>query len=92
MDKLAPQCPLSVACTVEIIHRVRALKSMPLALAQEYRFTYRSASEGDFIEGIRAAIIDKDRNPRWQHSALGDVSAMDVARMLMPLGEDELSL
>ncbi len=36
------------------------------ALRQEYRFTSRSASEGDFVEGIRAAIIDKDRNPRWQ--------------------------
>lgn len=24
------------------------------------------ADQGDFIEGVRALIVDKDKNPRWQ--------------------------
>ncbi len=84
-------CPLSVACFIELIHRVRGPDSITYALQQEYRFTARSASEGDFIEGIRAAVIDKDRNPRWTHPRLEDVSTMDVSRMLLPLGIDELT-
>jgi len=85
-------CPLSVACTVELVHRARNADRIERALAFEYRFTWRSASDGDFIEGIRAAIIDKDRNPQWQHAALEDVTDLDVTRMLMPLGGNELKL
>ena len=37
---------------------------MAEALVQEYRFTARAIEFGDFAEGIRAAIIDKDKNPK----------------------------
>lgn len=89
---LARQSPLSVACTVEIIHRVRGADRIERALDQEYRFTFRSAEEGDFIEGIRAAIIDKDRKPRWRHKGIESVTPVEVSRMLMPLGKDALKL
>jgi enoyl-CoA hydratase len=46
---------------------------------------------GDFIEGIRAAIIDKDRNPRWRHESAEAVPGMEVSGMLMPLGENALT-
>ena len=89
---LGRNCPISVACTVELVHRARATDTIEWALQQEYRFTYRSASEGDFVEGIRAAIIDKDRNPHWKIATLDDVRDVEVTRMLMPLGEHELKL
>ena len=92
LKTLRRQCPLSLACAIQIIHRVRGLGSIEAALEQEYRFTYRSAEMGDFVEGIRAAIIDKDRNPRWQHAAIEDVTEPDVSAMLMPLGENALKL
>jgi len=76
--------PLSAACTIELVRRARAGDDIGLALQQEYRFTSRSASEGDFIEGIRAAIIDKDKNPRWRHASVEDVSAAEVEAMLAP--------
>ena len=84
--------PLSMACTVEIVHRVRESDTIFRALEEESRFTFRSARDGDFIEGIRAAVIDRDRNPKWRHSGLDSVSGLDVTRMLMPLGEDGLKL
>lgn len=85
-------CPLSVASSIALIHRVRGFTSIESVLQQEYRFTHRSASEGDFVEGIRAAIIDKDRNPKWKIPTLRDVRDIDVTKMLMPLGKDELNL
>ncbi|MXU65881.1 enoyl-CoA hydratase/isomerase family protein [Oceanomicrobium pacificus] len=91
-DRLAAQCPLSAACTVELVHRARALDRIDYALLQEYRFTSRSASEGDFIEGIRAAIIDKDGRPNWSPATLGDLTPAAVTHMLRPLGADELKL
>ncbi|WP_112322643.1 enoyl-CoA hydratase/isomerase family protein [Oceanibium sediminis] len=89
---LARNSPLSVACSVELIRRVRAFETLEPALGMEYRFTSRSASEGDFIEGIRAAIIDKDRAPKWQHRSLDDVPGVAVSHMLAPLGADALNL
>jgi enoyl-CoA hydratase len=83
--------PLSVACTVEMLHRLRGAPSMRRALELEYRFTYRSMEHGDFIEGIRAAIIDKDRTPCWRHENAEAVPGMEVAKMLMPLGQNALT-
>jgi enoyl-CoA hydratase len=91
-EALSRQCPLSVACCVEIIHRVRGSDRIERALDQEFRFVWHAAEEHDFIEGIRAAIIDKDRKPRWRHAAIDEVSATEVSRMLMPLGRNALKL
>ena len=57
----------------------------------EYRFTFRAMEHADFIEGIRAAITDKDRNPQWKHT-LDDAIEMAVTNMLLPLGADTLKL
>ena len=84
-------CPLSVACHMEILRRLGPDSSIEDALGLEYRFTYRSMSHGDFLEGIRAQIIDKDRTPRWRHASLADVTRADVDAMLAPLSDDELT-
>lgn len=82
--------PLSMAATIEIIHRLRGSDDIRRALELEYRFTARAMEHGDFLEGIRAAIIDKDKNPTWRHNG-PDVPATQVSQMLMPLGADGLS-
>lgn len=89
---MARGAPLSVACAIDIVRRVRALDTIEYALDQEYRFTFRAMEKGDFLEGIRAAIIDKDRNPKWRHARLKDVTPVEVSGMLMPLGADALTL
>jgi enoyl-CoA hydratase len=82
--------PLSVACTVELVHRARLRDTIENALEQEYRFTHRAMEKGDFLEGVRAAIIDKDRSPRWKHPGLDAVTPTEVAGMLLPLGAQGL--
>jgi len=44
----------------------------------------------DFREGVRAAVIDKDRNPRWSPSRLEDVTSEIVAPYFAEIGADEL--
>ena len=84
----AAGCPLSIACTLEILARLGPEPSLEQALTQEARFTFRASRDGDFLEGIRAAIIDRDRTPRWRHEAPETVPRADVERMLAPLGPD----
>ncbi|MBI6628984.1 3-hydroxyisobutyryl-CoA hydrolase [Pontibaca salina] len=83
--------PLSMACTLALIRQLRAQgPTIRAALAQEYRFTWRAMEQGDFLEGIRAAIIDKDRQPLWQHQDM-NLPGAAVAAMLEPLGQNELT-
>lgn len=84
---LSRNSPLGMACAVILINRARKNPDLNAALRQEYRFTHRAVEHSDFIEGIRAAIIDKDRAPRWQ--ALTDAA---VAQMIAPLADDPLLL
>jgi enoyl-CoA hydratase/carnithine racemase len=77
-------CPLSVACFWEMIRRARSFKRIEQALELEYRFTSRSISDGEFLEGVRAQIIDKDRKPAWRTRRIEDVSPEMIARMLAP--------
>ncbi len=83
--------PLAMACAVEIVHRLRSAHSIRQALEMEYRYTWRAMDQGDFLEGIRAAIIDKDRSPAWAHASIDALPQGEVARMLMPLGPDALN-
>lgn len=92
LKKINRGCPLSMASTVEMMHRLRGPSlTMEKALDLEYRFTYRASEHGDFLEGIRAAIIDKDRSPQWQFADM-NVPLAAVSKMLQPLGPDALKL
>lgn len=88
---LRRNAPLSIACAVELIHRARSsMDNIQYALGLEYRFTFRAMEHADFIEGIRAAIIDKDRNPQWRHARAEDVALREVSALMMPLGAEAL--
>jgi len=78
-------CPLSVACAFDIIRRARSFKQIERSLELEYRFTSRSISDGEFLEGIRAQVIDKDRKPDWQIKRIEDVTLEKIAEMLAPV-------
>jgi len=91
LGTLQRNSPLSMASTVEMLHRLRGPSlTLRKALEMEYRFTYRAMEHGDLLEGIRAQIIDKDRNPNWQFADMS-VPAEAVSRMLQPLGPDTLT-
>lgn len=43
-----------------------ALRGM---LQMEYRMAVRQVAHVDFLEGVRAALVDKDRQPAWLKAA-----------------------
>ncbi|KPQ07199.1 MAG: enoyl-CoA hydratase [Rhodobacteraceae bacterium HLUCCA12] len=83
--------PLSMASTLAMLRAHGPEGGLRAALKREYRWTWRSMEDGDFLEGVRAQIIDKDRNPRWRHDRIDDLTLVEVEAMLAPLGANELT-
>jgi enoyl-CoA hydratase len=89
---ISAKSPTAVTVTLESLRRARELGTLEEVLEQEYRVSLRMVAGHDVIEGIRAQVIDKDRNPLWQPSRLDDVSDADVQAYFAALGQRELGL
>lgn len=79
--------PTALKVTLESIRRARSL-TLAEALAQEYRVSCHMQKHPDFAEGVRAQIIDKDRQPKWQPGTLGDVTPDMVEAAFAPLEKE----
>ncbi len=73
-----------------VLRQVREARRMDLGqcLAMEFRLALRVLKTADFREGVRAALVDKDRSPKWQPSSLAGVGDLDP--FFASLGKDEL--
>ncbi|MDA8231280.1 MAG: enoyl-CoA hydratase/isomerase family protein [Magnetospirillum sp.] len=58
------------------------------AIRREFRMANRFLAGGDLFEGIRARIIDKDRQPKWGAATIADVAEADIAACFAPLAEE----
>ncbi|MGW9630048.1 enoyl-CoA hydratase/isomerase family protein [Agromyces sp. NPDC055520] len=81
-DELETLSPTALTVTLESVRRARTLPSLEAALEQEFRLVSWFIEQHDLREGIRAQVIDKDRNPRWNPSTLAEVDPTLAARVL----------
>lgn len=65
-ELIRTKSPSAVAVTLEAIRRAAGLSSVEEALEAEFAVSCYLMYHHDAIEGIRALIVDKDRNPQWQ--------------------------
>lgn len=87
-DLIGTRSPVAVSVALASIRRAAALQTLEEALVQEYRVSCASSRSHDLVEGIRAQIVDKDRNPRWHPASLSAVSEEDVERYFQPADPD----
>ncbi|WP_327256540.1 enoyl-CoA hydratase/isomerase family protein [Streptomyces sp. NBC_01244] len=91
-DTLPAKSPTAVKVTLAALRRARRLGPLERVLEQEYRVSVAALSSPDLVEGIRAQVIDKDRDPRWSPATLQAVGPAEVERFFAPLGDRELRL
>ena len=48
------------------------------SIARDYQLACACLSQDDFYEGVRAAVVDKDRNPKWASSSIFNISQADI--------------
>ena len=82
--------PTSLKITLRNIRAALSFSRVEQSFQQDFRVSLACIAGHDFIEGIRAAIVDKDRKPVWQPDKLEEVTPDIVERHFRPIGELEL--
>ncbi|MFM9978234.1 MAG: enoyl-CoA hydratase/isomerase family protein [Sphingomonadaceae bacterium] len=86
LDTLRTKSPLSMAVALRQLREGAAMPDFATEMAQEYAIGARVVRTSDFIEGVRALIIDKDNTPRWVPEV--DPAEVDAIFAPMPPGEE----
>ena len=89
-ETILSKSPTSVKVTLEALRRARRLPNLSAVLEQEYRISCAALTSPDLVEGVRAQIVDKDRNPVWDPARLEEVT--DVERFFAPAPGGPLGL
>jgi enoyl-CoA hydratase/carnithine racemase len=84
---LQKKSPTSLKVTLAALNNGRDL-DFDACMQQEFRLVSRFLLGHDFIEGIRAVIIDKDQSPVWQPALLAEVSQQTVMDYFAPLKKE----
>ena len=90
LKTLNEKSPRGMVVTLKLLRLARRSSSLRECLVREYRAALEVFRSDDFREGVRAAVIDKDRNPRWSPSRIEDVTPDMLAPYFAEIGADEL--
>ncbi|MEN3346711.1 MAG: enoyl-CoA hydratase, partial [Bradyrhizobium sp.] len=90
LKALGEKSPRGMVVTLKLLRLARATETLEECLVREYRAALEVFASDDFREGVRAAVIDKDRNPKWQPDRIEDVTPEMVAPYFAEIGANEL--
>jgi enoyl-CoA hydratase len=90
LKTLSEKSPRGMVVTLRLLRLARTSSSLEECLVREYRAALEVFRSDDFREGVRAAVIDKDRNPRWSPATIEDVTPEMLAPYFASIGVDEL--
>lgn len=85
---IGTRSPIALSVTLESVRRAGELATLEDVLVQEYRVSCASLRSHDLVEGIRAQLVDKDRNPHWSPATLAEVTTADVEAYFAPAEPD----
>jgi enoyl-CoA hydratase len=88
---LNEKSPRGMVVTLKLLRLGRTSSSLEECLVREYRAALAVFASDDFREGVRAAVIDKDRNPKWSPPRVEDVTPEMLAPYFAGIGADELT-
>jgi enoyl-CoA hydratase/carnithine racemase len=83
VEALPRRSPTMLKVTLEQLRRA-ARMTLAECFEMEYGMVQAAFAQGDFIEGIRALIIEKDNRPRWNPATLQEVDRAAVDRFFQP--------
>jgi enoyl-CoA hydratase len=78
LTTLAAKSPTSLALTLRLLRLGRASQTLTECLDREYFAACKVLKGHDFYEGVRAAVIDKDRTPHWRPTSIEAITPADI--------------
>jgi enoyl-CoA hydratase len=87
-ELIESRSPVAASVTLEAVRRAAKLDTLEDVLRQEFRTSVASLRSHDLVEGIRALLIDKDKNPQWSPASLSTVTPADIEAYFAPADPD----
>ncbi|XP_055587179.1 3-hydroxyisobutyryl-CoA hydrolase, mitochondrial isoform X1 [Uranotaenia lowii] len=84
LNTLSKMSPTSLKVTKKQLE-IGATLNLRSCLKMEFRMAVHSVTDSDFKEGVRAMLVDRDNNPKWNPATLNDVNSQQVDRFFGPL-------
>lgn len=91
-EVLGTMSPTSLKLTLRALRAAREAGDLGASLREEFRLAQVCAQGHDLVEGIRAAIVDKDRNPKWSPAQLEAVTEAFLEDCFRNAQAEELDL
>jgi enoyl-CoA hydratase len=82
---LRAKSPQSLKVTLRQLRLGGTMRTFADNMALEYRLGGRVVRTHDFLEGVRAVVVDKDNTPNWSPADLSGVSEADLDRLFAPV-------
>ncbi len=82
LESIRSHCPTSVIATIELLRTGAAAGDLQECLDNELALGAWITARPDFVEGVRAVVIDKDRNPSWNPAELDSVDVEGIRAAL----------
>ncbi|MFJ2173541.1 enoyl-CoA hydratase/isomerase family protein [Streptomyces sp. NPDC087851] len=89
---LLSRSPTALKATLAAMRRDGPPSTLEEVLDRAYRASCAALAHPDLVEGIRARVVDKDRDPQWSPKELAQVTEADVARFAAPPPGGDLGL
>ncbi|WBY09963.1 enoyl-CoA hydratase/isomerase family protein [Sphingomonas sp. 7/4-4] len=86
---LATKSPQAMKVSLHLVRLGRHMPSFEDEMRQEFAVASRVVQRPDFAEGVRAVIVDKDNEPRWQPATIEGVTDHVIDQIFAPLPEDQ---
>lgn len=87
---LRTKSPQTMKVSLRLLHEGALMHDFADEMRQEYAVGCRVVQRHDFLEGVRAVIIDKDNAPRWNPDTPEGVTDHVIDQIFAPLPDDEV--